>query len=135
DVFTNWRTEADGALSTTYTSSYIRVGQAPIGGWPVVVHIPDQDADADTLTITWEESANGSTGERRFHTTQPVVTGASGAATSPRPDGLSLRDRLQNNLPYVRCVLTVTGGTPDFGAVTVGMDEGAFRNVVTRGVY
>lgn len=130
DVFTNWRTQADGALDGTETLDPIKIGQAPIGGYPVVVHIPEQDDGGDTLTITWEESATQGGTYRQFHTTRPQVTGT-GSAAAP----ISLEDRLQNNLPWVRCVLTVTGSSPDFGAVTVGMDAGKFRNALQAGAY
>lgn len=133
DTFTNWRTQDAGALTQTETTAGVKVGQAPIAGWPVVIHVPEQDADADTLTITWQESADNSTW-RTFASTQPVVTGAPSAATSAA-NGLSLEERLHNNQEYVRCVLTVDGSSPDFGLVTVGMDAGKYRNALQEGAY
>ncbi|MFA7296259.1 MAG: hypothetical protein WC211_03610 [Dehalococcoidia bacterium] len=130
DTYTNWRVIADGDLTATETAAGIEIGQAPIEGFPVVVHIPEQDDAADTLDITWEESDALAGTYREFQKTRPRVTG-SGTAAAP----ISLPDRLHNNLAFVRCVLTVAGATPNFGAVSVGMDAGAFRNALQAGPY
>lgn len=133
DAFTNWRTADDGDLEATETLSGIRVGQAPLGGWPVIIHVPAQDDAADTLDITWEEAPDndGVAGTyREIVKTRPQVTG-SGDAAAP----ISLADRIHNNYPWLRPKLTVAGSTPNFGAVTVGMDAGTFRNALPAGEY
>lgn len=130
DVMTNWRTVADGDLDATETLTAIELGQAPIGGWPVSVQVPEQDDGADTLDVTWEESATQGGTYREFQKSRPQVTGA-GDAAAP----LELTDRIQNNLPWVRAVLTVAGSTPNFGAVTVGIDAGKHRNALQQGAY
>lgn len=134
DVLNQWRTSSDGNLTATETTAGIELGQAPIGGFPVVVHVPDQFADADTLDITWEESATLAGTYREFQKTRPRITGASGAA-SAKVTSKSLQDVLVNNLPFVRLVLTVAGSAPNFGAVTAGIDVGARRNAIQAGNY
>lgn len=130
DVLVEWRTQADGDLDATETTSGIEVGQAPIAGWPVVVHVPEQDDAADTLDITWEESDAIAGTYREIQKTRPRVTGSTTAAAP-----ISLEDRIHNNLPFLRCVLTVAGSTPNFGEVTVGMDAGKYRNALQAGAY
>lgn len=130
DALNQWRTQADGDLEATETLDPINLGQAPIGGFPVVVHVPDQDASGDTLDVTWEESATEGGTYREFAKSRPRVTGT-GNAKAP----ISLRDTINNNLPWVRPILTVGGSTPNFGAVTVGIDVGSRRNALTAGEY
>lgn len=130
DALNEWRNASAGDLEATETLAAIEIGQAPIGGFPVVVHVPAQDASGDTLDITWEESATQGGTYREIQKTRPRVTGTGNAAAP-----ISLQDVLVNNLPWVRCVLTVTGSTPNFGAVTVGIDAGARRNALTAGNY
>ena len=74
DAYTNWRTASDGDLDGTETTGPINLGQAPIGGHPVVVHIPEQAADADTLDITWTESATSGGSYREFQKTRPQAS-------------------------------------------------------------
>jgi len=128
DIYTNWRTSADGSLTATETTAAIEIGAAPTHGHGVAVHVPAQNNAADTLDITFEESDTEGGTFRRFADVRPQVTG-SGAAAAP----IDLPLRIYPTRPWVRCVLTVAGTTPDFGSVAVGLDTGAHRNDLQLG--
>lgn len=134
DMYTEWRRPSDGAVTTTVTTEPIRLGQAPGLGFPVKIIVPEQDADADTLTITVQESATENSGYRTFASV-PVVTGAAGTDLSARASSLTIPFRINNTLPYVRWVLTVAGSSPDFGGVSIGVDVGSYANALQGGVY
>lgn len=127
DIYTELRTLSDGDLTATETTAGMYIGQAPVsGGVPISITVPAMDNDADTLTITFEESASLAGTYRAIATVQPVFDD-----TDQVPAQQHIR--LSNVLDYVRCVLTVTGATPNFGAVTVGVDLGSYANVLTGG--
>ncbi len=129
DIYTELRSLTDGDLEATETTTGMYIGQANVaGGVPISINVPEQDASADTLTITFEESESLAGTYRQIATAEPVITGTTVAAA---PKQINLR--LSNVLDYVRCVLTVTGSTPNFGAVTVGVDLGKYANVLTGG--
>lgn len=128
DIFTEIRTQSAGALEATETTAGVYLGAAPAVGTPIAIRVPEQDASGDTLTITFEESESVSGAYRAIATARPVVTGA-GAAAAPK----DINIRLANVLDYVRAVLTVTGSTPDFGLVTIGVDIGTYANVLQGG--
>jgi len=125
DAYTNWREIADGNLTATETSAAIELGPAPMGGHPVAIHIPEQNAAGDTLDITFTQSATSGGSYATFHTIAQI-TGASAAPTRKAV-------LLNNTLPFVKCVLTVGGATPDWGDVSVGVDVGYRANVLTVG--
>lgn len=119
DANTNWRTAADGALTSTETTDGIFLGPAPVKGHGAVVHVPEHDDDADTLDVTFEES-DAEAGTYREFAALPQITGAD----SPG----DYEVRLANRQPWVRAVLTVAGTTPDYGEVHAGLDDGAHPN-------
>jgi len=125
DSYTNWRELADGNLAATETSPAVELGAAPIAGHDVVVHVPAQNANGDTLDITFTQSATLGGSYVLFHTIAQI-TGASAAPTRRVA-------KLQNTLAFVKCVLTVGGSTPNWGAVSAGVDVGYRENVLTVG--
>ena len=130
DAYTNWREIADGNLTATETSAAIEIGPAPIVGHDVAITIPEANAAADTLIITFTESATFGGSYATFNTLA-TITGTLVAAGPG--DALRRTVKLNNTLPFVKCVLSVTGATPDFGDVTVGIDVGIRTNVLTIG--
>lgn len=124
DEYTTWRAIADGNLTATETSAAIELGAAPIGGHKVAIHIPEANADADTLDITFTQSATLGGSYATFHTIAQMLGSAMPADVAVL---------LNNTLPFVRIVLTVGGGTPDFGDVSAGLDVGYRANVLTVG--
>lgn len=129
DIYTELRSISDGNLTATETTAGMYIGQASVAtGVPVRITVPEQNATGDTLTVTFQESESLAGTYRTIATMQPVITGTTVAAA---PKNISVR--LSNVFDYVRCVLTVTGATPDFGDVTVGVDLGAYANVLQGG--
>lgn len=127
DIFTNLRSASDGDLEATETTPGGYFGAAPVaGGIPFVIGVPEMDDDADTLTITFQESESLNGTYRLIDTVQPIFDD-----TDQVPATQHIR--VNNVLDYVRCVLTVTGATPNFGEVTVGVDLGSYPNVLTGG--
>lgn len=127
DIFTELRTQADGALTATETTAGAYLGAAPVaGGTPFVLAVPEMDNDADTLTVTFEESETLGGTYRLIDTMQPIFDD-----TDQVPATQHIR--VNNVLDYVRAVFTVTGSTPDFGLVTLGVDLGSYPNVLTGG--
>lgn len=126
DIFTNFRTASDGDLTATETTAGVYLGAAPLVGTPVAIGIPEMDDDADSLTITFEESAELAGTYRAIDTLQPVIDD-----TDQVPATMHIR--INNKLDYVRMVFTVAGATPNFGAVTAGVDLGSYPNVLTGG--
>ena len=127
DAYTDWRTVADGNLTATETSPAIELGPAPMGGFPVQINIPEANADADTLNITFTQSATLTGVYATFHTLAEI-TG------EDADDGIKRQFTIQNTLPFVKCVMTVAGSSPDFGDVSAGLDAGAgHTNVLTVG--
>ena len=128
DIFANFRTASDGDLTATETTAGVYLGAAPLVGTPVAIGIPEMDDDADSLTITFEESAELAGTYRAIDTLQPIIDDAE---RSPVPTTRHIR--INNKLDYVRMVFTVAGATPNFGAVTAGVDLGSYPNVLTGG--
>ena len=129
DAYTNWREIADGNLTATETSAAIELGPAPMGGHAVMVTIPERNANADTLDITFTQSATLGGSYATFHTRAQVT----GTAVNAVSGGLVQKFTIENTLPFVKCVMTVGGATPDFGDVTAGLDVGARANFLTVG--
>lgn len=127
DIYTNLREQSDGDLTATETTAGAYVGAANVaGGTPFVLAVPEMDNDADTLTVTFEESAELAGTYRAIATVQPVFDD-----TDQVPAVQHIR--VHNVLDYVRAVFTVTGATPNFGEVTLGVDLGTYPNVLTGG--
>ena len=126
DIFANFRTASDGDLTATETTAGVYLGAAPLVGTPVAIGIPEMDNDADSLTITFEESAELAGTYRAIDTLQPIIDD-----TDQVPATMHIR--INNKLDYVRMVFTVAGATPNFGAVTAGVDLGSYPNVLTGG--
>ena len=130
DTYTDWRAIADGNLTATETSAAIELGPAPIAGHDVAINVPARNADADTLVITFTQSATLG-GSYATFLTLATITGTQVAAGVG--GGIKRAAQLQNTLPFVRIVLTVAGATPDFGDVSAGVDAGVRANVLTIG--
>lgn len=129
DAYTNFREIADGNLTATETSPAIELGPAPLEGHNVVVHVPESNANGDTLNITFTQSATQGGAYTTFHTVPELtgtVVGRAGA-------GVKRVAVLKNTLPWVKCVMTVAGGSADFGDVAAGVDIGQRANVLTVG--
>lgn len=128
DALTNWREIVDGNLTATETSAAIELGAAPIVGHDVAITIPAYNAVGDTLIITFTESATLGGSYATFNTLATIT----GTLVAAGP-GAALRRtvKLNNTLPFVKCVMSVTGATPNFGAVTAGVDVGIRTNVLT----
>ncbi len=126
DALTNWREIADGNLTATETSAAIEIGPAPIGGHKVAIHLPvAPNAAGDGLAITFTQCATFGGSYTLFH---PIAT-LTGATITPDDLGVLLN----NTQAFVKCVMTVTGATPNWGAVSAGLDEGYRKNVLTLG--
>jgi len=129
DIYTNLRNLSDGDLTVTETTTGMYIDQAGVAtGVPISINVPAQNASADTLTITFEESESLAGTYRRIASANPVITGTTVAAA---PKEINIR--LSNVFDYVRAVLTVAGATPNFGAVTIGADLGSYQNVLQGG--
>jgi len=128
DAYTNWRTAEDGDLEATETSSAIKIGPAPVVGHGVAITVPEQAADADTLDITFTESATESGTYREFAKVRPQVTGAGTLPASARTHSRDFDLRIYNTQPWVKAVFTVGGSSPNFGEVSAGLDPSAYRN-------
>lgn len=125
DATNIWRDVDDVDLEATEGSiTGIDVGPAGKHGHPAQVIVPAIDAEADTLIVTWQESATVG-GQYRTFATMPTITGASAAGT--------YEIELQNRQRFVRPVLTVTGSTPNFGAVVVALDGAGVPNDLQTG--
>jgi hypothetical protein len=132
DLYTNWRELDDGNLTATETSAAVKVGNGGQIGHTLQVTVPARNADADTLDITFTESAT-SGGSYALFKTMPQITGTAVAAALLAGGSLTINTKLGNTLPWVKCVMTVGGSTPNFGRVHAGLDAGVAPNLLQIG--
>lgn len=129
DSYTNWRELEDGSLSATETCPAIELGPAPMAGFPVQLTVPTRNANGDTLDVTFTQSATLGGSYATFQTYAQIT----GTVVAAEGGGITRAIIVQNTLPFVKAVLTVGGSTPNFGAVTIGLDAGVRENVLTVG--
>jgi len=114
------RPASAGNLTGNETGSAIDFGAGDVKPMNYLLRAPAINNPSDTLVVNIQDSDDGSTGWHTFCTLPPVT------GTAPAFKTRSVRSAKR----YRRFVATVTGGSPNFGAVELGCDpSGQFWGV------
>ena len=109
--------DTDGSLTTTGTYDGLDVQESPARGYTFYAVVPAAAGTTPTADITIEQADTDANASYASVISFPQITAAGRYSVQA-----SISKR------YIRAQVDITGTTPDFGAVSVGISPGQWRH-------